>query len=76
MALRSITKPRIVCKCPPPLFLDLLKDPAVAPDEDHELDAGITYGFKFASALPRSDHRQHWIKVGAILDCQTAEKLD
>ena len=57
------------------LFLDLLKDPAVASDEEDELDAGITFGFKFSAALPRSDHRQHWVKVGAILDCQTAEKL-
>lgn len=58
------------------LFLDLLKDPVVQPDEDEELEVGITYGFKFAASQPRNDHHQHWIKVGAMLDHETPEKLE
>ena len=58
------------------LYLNLLDDPAVQPEHDDEEDVGITYGFRFAPALPRNDHHRHWIKVGAILDCETPEKLD
>ena len=58
------------------LFLNVLKDPAVQPDEDEELEVGISYGFKFAATQPRNDHHQHWIKVGTMLDHQTPEKLE
>lgn len=58
------------------LYLDLLKDPAQQPDDEDEIEFGITYGFKFAAAQPRNDHRQHWIKVGTILDCDTQDKLE
>jgi hypothetical protein len=57
------------------LFLDLLKDPTFQ-GEDEGAEAGITYGFKFAATQPRNDHHQHWIKVGAILDCEAPEKFD
>ena len=58
------------------LYLNLLKDPSVQPDEDEEADMGVTFGFKFAAVQPRNDHHQHWIKVGNILDCETVEKLE
>ena len=57
------------------LYLNLLKDPELVPDEDDEVDVRITYGFKFAASPPRNDHHQHWIKVGTILDYATPEKL-
>lgn len=58
------------------LFLNVLKDPAVQPDEDEKLEVGITYGFRFAKTQPRNDHHQHWITVGTMLDHKAPEKLD
>jgi hypothetical protein len=45
------------------LYLNVLKNPAVRPDEDEELEVGITYGFKFA-ASPR--------RTIAECDCRTS----
>lgn len=49
------------------LYLDLFKDPDWSEDDD-EHDLGVTYGLRFEATPPRNSHRQHWIKVGTILD--------
>lgn len=56
------------------LWIDLLQDPT-APDEE-EGDLGVTYGLAFHQHPPRSNHRSHWFKVGAILDHPAPEQCD
>ena len=58
------------------LYLNLLKDPALQPEDEDEVEVGITFGFRFATTQPRNDHHQHWIKVGSILDFQVPERLE
>ncbi|MCP5389845.1 MAG: DUF262 domain-containing protein [Novosphingobium sp.] len=57
------------------LYLDLFKDPEVEVAED-EAEFGVTYGFHFLGTPPRNDHRQHWLKVGKILDYPTSDDLE
>jgi hypothetical protein len=57
------------------LYLDLLKDPDAA-DDELETDFGVTYGLSFHSSRPRDSHRNHWLKVGAILDHRSDEQLN
>ncbi len=57
------------------LYLDLLKDPESDGDDD-DGGLGVTYGLHFHAKPPRNDHRNHWIKLGTILDCPTEEKLE
>ena len=56
------------------LYLDLLKDPKET--EDDGSDLGITYGLTFHDRRPTSGHRNHWFKVGTILDHQSPERLN
>ena len=58
------------------LYLNLLKDPALLPEDEEEVDVRITYGFKFSASPPRNDHHQHWIKVGTVLDYSSPARLD
>ncbi|MDY0966399.1 DUF262 domain-containing protein [Sphingomonas sp. CFBP9021] len=55
------------------LYLDLFKDPGEI-GEDDEVTAN-RYRLKFSDAIPRSDHKQLWIKIGDILDLKHAERL-
>ena len=55
------------------LFLDLLKD-ANIDDGDDEL--GVTYALAFHETRPRNDHRQHWFRLGIILDHPSDAQLD
>jgi hypothetical protein len=57
------------------LYIDLFKDPEGEVGED-EAEFGVTYGFHFLGAPPRNDHRQHWFKLGRILDYPTADDLE
>lgn len=57
------------------LYLDLFKDPEAEIGED-ESELGVTYGLRFHATPPRNDHRQHWFKLGLILDCPTEERLE
>ncbi len=56
------------------LYIDLFKDPEGEVDED-EAEFGVTYGFHFLGTPPRNDHRQHWFKLGKILDYPRSEDL-
>ncbi|MCA0272256.1 MAG: DUF262 domain-containing HNH endonuclease family protein [Proteobacteria bacterium] len=57
------------------LYLDLFKDPEGEADEG-ETELGVSYGLRFHGTPPRSDHRQHWFKLGRILDYPDAAGLD
>lgn len=57
------------------LYIDLFKDPEGDVEED-EAEFGVTYGFHFHGAQPRSDHRHHWFKLGRILDHPDEEQLE
>ncbi len=47
------------------LYLDLLKDPAVA---DDDVEIGIRYGFAFLQDRPATDAEHLWFEVGKILN--------
>jgi hypothetical protein len=55
------------------LYLDLLRDPADAPDEK----TGARYRFKFLSKAKaaRNTAGQYWFRVGRILDCISEDEL-
>lgn len=57
------------------LFIDLLQDPAIDPDEFDEEELGVTFGLRFAAEQPISDSKHLWMKVGQILDCTSDEKF-
>jgi uncharacterized protein with ParB-like and HNH nuclease domain len=56
-------------------YLDLLKAPE-EPDEEHDLEIGVTYGFKFSDSIPRNGTDHYWFKVGDILDYAHPNTLD
>ena len=56
------------------LYLDLFKDPEGEMGED-EAEFGVTYGFHFLGTPRRNDHRQHWFKLGRILDYPHREHM-
>jgi hypothetical protein len=58
------------------LHLDLLKDPDGSPDDDDEGEPGLAYGLRFAAVQPRNSHREHWIRVGSILEAPTEAGLE
>ena len=55
------------------LFLDLLKD---GDDDNGDDELGVTYALAFHETRPRNDHRQHWFRLGAILDHPSDAQLD
>jgi hypothetical protein len=57
------------------LYINLLKDPD-ASDDEVEGDLGVTYGLAFHDRRPPNNSRNHWFKVGSILDYGDAERLD
>ncbi|GHO82281.1 DUF262 domain-containing protein [Dictyobacter formicarum] len=46
------------------LYLDLLKDPQIGPEDTEE---GIRFGFRFLENAPEPDGTSYWFKVGKIL---------
>ena len=56
------------------LYLDLLKDPR-EDGEEVNADLGVTYGLAFHERRPINSHRNHWFKIGAMLDYSNEERL-
>lgn len=57
------------------LYLNLLKDPDEELDED-DTELGISYGFRFHGSAPHNNHRNHWFRLGDILNYRTRAQLD
>jgi hypothetical protein len=55
------------------LYLDLLKDPKVEPEDG---ETGVRYGFEFFERAPKSDAKHHWLRVGRVLDFSGQDSFD
>ncbi len=54
------------------LFLNLLKDPRIEPDDG---ETGLRYGFSFLEKTPADSGSERWIKVGKILEFDGDDKF-
>ncbi|MDO9087992.1 MAG: DUF262 domain-containing protein [Anaerolineaceae bacterium] len=50
------------------LFMNMFEDPTPH-DDDLEFTGKPYYGFKFFEKEPENSEKQHWFRVGRILDC-------
>jgi len=55
------------------LYIDLLADPQLDSDGD---EMGIYYKFDFLEQPPKPDSKNHWFRVGKILDFDEAQKFE
>jgi len=58
------------------LYLDLLKDPQEAVEDDDTDDTSIRYGFAFYEKPPDGSAEHRWFPVGRILSLDTQQKFD
>ena len=58
------------------LYLDLLKDPQEAVEDDDIDDASVRYGFSFFEKPPDPTTEHRWFPVGRILSFDTQQKFD